>query len=740
MAVDEATVPIRVFVLLLMFGVCLCIYGHSPTRPSKLFSSPELVIPLKVTSRARGAKVMGLLSYSLRFGGQRHIIHLKVKKHLVSRHFQLFTYTDQRTLQEDQPFVPDDCYYHGYVEGIPQSMVALSTCSGGFHGMLMINDRAYEIKPFRFSASFEHLLYKIDSDDTQFPPKRCGVTDDKIAQQLKFQESFNFTLRQIDHKSWWTHWRYIEFLVFVDHNRFLYRHSNVSLIVQEVFDVVNLVDSLYQPISLDISLTELEIWNVQNPLPALDIGSFLQGFSTWKMTAFGTRRDHDISHVFIKKSFGITLGLAYVGTVCKFPFDCGIDSFTGDGLVDFSITVSHEMGHNLGMQHDTKECVCGLTYCIMYPSHQTTDKFSNCSYESYWNTSLRSGTCLLNPAQSINPERFSTHLCGNLIVDEGEQCDCGTINQCANDQCCLLNCTLKPGAVCSRGMCCKNCQFLPSGTLCRQQVSECDLPEWCHGNTPECPEDTFVQNGLPCRNSSFCFHSRCSTTHDILCKRLFGKDARTASHACFQEVNIQKNRFGHCGIVRNTYVRCADPNILCGRLQCENVKRIPNMMDHTTVHQFYLNGTTCWGTDYHLGMKIPDNGLVEDGTECGPNMFCLHQSCISLNNSCSPEICHKNGICNNKENCHCNYGWAPPHCNVKGYGGSIDSGPPPRSQEKGKRPFGYLRILWIIPVIAFILCVLYAHFRRENERNKEKNERRMPTKPHGKRAKGMKRK
>ena len=61
-----------------------------------------------------------------------------------------------------QHFVPDDCYYHGYVQGVPESLVALSTCSGGFRGMLLINDLAYEIEPLRYSATFEHLVYEID--------------------------------------------------------------------------------------------------------------------------------------------------------------------------------------------------------------------------------------------------------------------------------------------------------------------------------------------------------------------------------------------------------------------------------------------------------------------------------------------------------------------------------------------------------------------------------------------------
>lgn len=79
-------------------------------------------------------KPAGWFSYSLHFGGQRHILYTKVKKFFLSRNLPVFTY--QGALLEDQLFVLKDCCYHGYVEGDIESLVALSICSGHFQGIL----------------------------------------------------------------------------------------------------------------------------------------------------------------------------------------------------------------------------------------------------------------------------------------------------------------------------------------------------------------------------------------------------------------------------------------------------------------------------------------------------------------------------------------------------------------------------------------------------------------------------
>ncbi|MEJ1280456.1 disintegrin and metallopeptidase domain 7 [Cricetulus griseus] len=193
--------------------------------------------------------------------------------------------------------------------------------------------------------------------------------------------------------------------------------------------------------------------------------------------------------------------------------------------------IAHQLGHSLGMQHDEFPCTCPVGKCVMGGSGSIPAiKFSKCSqtqYQQYLKD--QKPACILNNPLPADFNEFP--FCGNKKVDEGEECDCGTVQVFANDvifnkectsPCCdARKCVLKPGYTCVEGECCESCQIKKEGAICRLAKNECDFPEVCTGHSPECPKDQFQTNGFPCKNGKgYCFMGQCPILDDQ-CSELF---------------------------------------------------------------------------------------------------------------------------------------------------------------------------------------------------------------------------
>ena len=104
-------------------------------------------------------------------------------------------------------------------------------------------------------------------------------------------------------------------------------------------------------------------------------------------------------------------------------------------------------------------------------------------------------SCVVDP----DPTRqvISMQMCGNGIVEAGEDCDPGLGN---NSTCCdQQTCKFTAGAVCdpSSSTCCtSDCKVAPATKLCRQSKDDrCDTPEYCTGSSSTCPADITKPNG-----------------------------------------------------------------------------------------------------------------------------------------------------------------------------------------------------------------------------------------------------
>ena len=105
-------------------------------------------------------------------------------------------------------------------------------------------------------------------------------------------------------------------------------------------------------------------------------------------------------------------------------------------------------------------------------------------------------------------------------------------------------------------------QLKQPGSPCRVASHECDLPEYCTGESEYCPADVHKVDGTSCKvNKSYCFKGTCRT-HSDQCKLLWGPTGEQSENQCFEQ-NKKGTRHGNCGYdrVSGSYNKCNDTDV-----------------------------------------------------------------------------------------------------------------------------------------------------------------------------------
>ncbi|KAK2501613.1 hypothetical protein MC885_013998 [Smutsia gigantea] len=245
--------------------------------------------------------------------------------------------------------------------------------------------------------------------------------------------------------------RHVELFIVIDKERYDMMGRNQTAVREDMIHLANYLDSMYIMLNIRIVLVGLEIWTNGNLINIIGgAGDVLGNFVQWWENFLITCRRHDSAQPILKKGFGGMAGMAFVGTVCSGSHPGGINVFRQIVVETFASTVAHELGHNLGMNHDDgRDCLCEAKSCIMNSGASGSRNFSSCSAEDFEKLTLnRGGNCLLNIPKP--DEAYSTPFCSNKVVDAGEQCDCGTPKECELDPCCEgSTCKLKSFAECA---------------------------------------------------------------------------------------------------------------------------------------------------------------------------------------------------------------------------------------------------------------------------------------------------
>ncbi|KAJ3363046.1 Disintegrin and metalloproteinase domain-containing protein 33 [Allomyces javanicus] len=447
---------------------------------------------------------------------------------------------------------PPNCHYRGTVQGDPASLVALSVCDG-MTGILHLNgtDR-FVIHP----AADHHPHHPIDTDtahpahgltkrhvmvrdsgislegdsdnDATDPASYCPLshahTSTPRASSIMRDTAslIRHAKRQVAARI--TNNKVVQLVVASDYQRYqMFGNDTEASIVP----MVNYIHLLYSqggllPAPYTVKIVLAGIYTATSPMwvpsatASVDADDLLGAFCAWRQAnladptnAWSFLGNNDAAHLltarFITSSSSAVAGAASiegyanVAGMCTRDKSCGFERGVRTVLVATQATVmAHELGHNFGAGHDGQANNCPSRGYIMEPSSCKdcgfiANQWSNCSKDAISTFFASSDTTCLDNVPS---------LCGNGVVDPGEECDSG--NRVTGSSCCTPQCTLRTGKTCddANGPCCKNCQLVSAGTTCRVSATgnereSCDLPDVCSGTSPTC-FDSMRANGTSC--------------------------------------------------------------------------------------------------------------------------------------------------------------------------------------------------------------------------------------------------
>ncbi|XP_067216353.1 disintegrin and metalloproteinase domain-containing protein unc-71 isoform X4 [Linepithema humile] len=585
----------------------------------------------------------------------------------------------------------EHCYYHGTVRDYPGASAAFHTCNG-VSGVIHLGNETFVIHPFYggdLSQKHPHIIFEARTKANK------GCANMGSDQRVKSRRQKHIGLSEIISDRYKRDVReatkYIETAIIIDKAMFDKRNGSTRAeVVHDAIQVANIADLYFRTLNTRVSVVYIETWQGSNQAKIeSDIGQTLSNFNDYTM-----RRMYHITQDTIQLLTGETFsggvsGIAVPSTVCsQRAVGISVDLNTYEPHL-LAGTMAHMIGHNIGMSHDDgrSDCNCRDWHgCIMAQSIVGLEnvqpyKFSECSKTDYIEAlKVGNGICLFNKPNQLEIERRT---CGNRVIDDGEQCDCGTIEECHEfDPCCdPITCKLTTEAECATGPCCNDCKLRPRGVVCRELTNECDLPEVCSGDTGQCPPDVYKKNGNPCSNNAgHCFNGVCPAL-DLQCEQVWGYGGVAADEKCFEQFNSKGSINGHCGTdPSGHFIKCDPENVRCGSLQCEQGSKQPvidGMKDYytRTIISIKKQEYECKATTGKVeGTDMPGWGLVRDGTSCGDNLICVNQTCTSLFPHIDQEKCPSNhdnsecsgnGVCTNVNKCYCDPGWSGPDCSIE---------------------------------------------------------------------------
>ncbi|XP_019518230.1 PREDICTED: disintegrin and metalloproteinase domain-containing protein 15 isoform X10 [Hipposideros armiger] len=620
------------------------------------------------------------LRIKLELDGESHILELLQNRELVPGRPTLVWYQPDGTPVVSEGYTLENCCYQGGVQGHADSWASICTCSG-LRGLVILSpEKSYALDLGPGDLQGPPVISRIQ--DLLLPGHTCALS---WREPVPARTPPERPLGQRHTHRWKrdvvSETKIIELVIVADHSE-VQRYPDVQHLMNRTLEVALLLDTFFRPLNVRVVLVGLEAWTQDNWIEiSRDPGVTLDNFLHWRRAHLLPRLPHDSAQLVTATVFsGPVVGMAVQNSICSPDFSGGVNMDHSTSILGVASSIAHELGHSLGLDHDPpgNSCPCPgpapAKSCIMEASTDFLPglNFSNCSRRALEKALLDGmGSCLFERIPRL-PSKATVFR--NVTMEQGKQFTCVFPDDCTDPCCDHFTCQLRPGAQCaSDGPCCQNCQLRPAGWQCRPARGDCDLPEFCTGDSSQCPPDVSLGDGEPCAGGqAVCMQGRCAS-YAQQCQALWGPGAQPATPLCLLAANTRGDAFGSCGrSPTGSYVSCAPRDAICGQLQCQGGMAQPMLGSAQDLHWETLeaNGTrtNCSWVHLDLGRDVAQPLLTLPGTACGPGLVCIDHRCQPVELLGAQECrskCHGHGVCDSNRHCRCEEGWAPPDCSAR---------------------------------------------------------------------------